>query len=346
MKILVVSTQISGHGGIPRFTRNVIEQLESREDTTVKIVSLNDSEQQYHGARRNKILFVFKFIYLLVKMRPDQIICNHLHLVRLSFFKFLSPSTFWQVVIHGREAWPLRKELKWYYPKIDRFWAVSSYTKRTFAQSNGVAEERIKIVLLTTPDLWETNINNLSYSPFFISVSRLEKEIYKGVDKTIEAIHQHEAEMRAFGYKYIIVGDGDDLQRHIDLVNNYKLSDIISFKSQISDVELKELYRTTSCSILPSQREGFGLVFLEAMAFKKAVIGCKNCGSEDVIEHGITGYLISPEEDEIWKHMQLLMKQPELFKLMGEAGYLKREKEFKGEKTRENMEKLLDISGN
>ena len=344
MKILIISTQISGHGGIPRFTRNIIDQLKSRQDTSVKIVSLNDYEKEYNGAGRNKLIFVLRVIRTIWTMRPDHIVCNHLHMVPLSIFKFFSPSSFWHVVIHGREAWPLRKRLKPFYSNIDRFWAVSSYTKKTFALSNTVALEKIKIVLLTTPDFWEASSAQLNYAPFFLSVARLEKDIYKGVDTTIEAIHKHEVAMRGFGYKYIIVGSGDDLQRHVDLVNNFKLNDIISFKSQISDTELKELYRSTSCSILPSQREGFGLVFLEAMAFKKAVIGCKNCGSEDVIEHGRTGYLIAPEVDDIWKHMRLLMEQPKLFKQMGEAGYLKREKEFKGEKTQENIEELLSIS--
>jgi len=344
MKILFVATQISGNGGIPRFTKNFISQLKGTPNTFVKIVSLNDTEREYSGAGKSKIKFILTLIRLLITYRPDQVVIAHLNFVKLARFKFLAPSSYWHVVLHGVEAWVLRAELTRFYSKINRFWAVSSYTKRTFSKTNAVALDKIKIVLLTTSSDWDLNIGNVSYSPFFLSVSRLEKsEGYKGVDKTIEAIYRNKLAMKALGYAYVVVGNGDDLHRHIDLVNTYKLNDIVTIKTAISEVELKDLYRTTSCSILPSSGEGFGFIFLEAMAYKKAVIGCKNCGSEDLIEHGKTGYLVDPTVEDIWKHMKLLMENPVECKKMGDAGYWKREKEYKGDRTERNIEELLCV---
>ncbi|MFM7022537.1 MAG: glycosyltransferase family 4 protein [Flavobacteriales bacterium] len=344
MKVLFIATQINGNGGIPRFKRNFIKQLKSRKDTSVKILSLNDEEKEYNGAGRSKIKFILKFVWLLISFRPDHVVVGHLNVSQLSMFKFLVPGSFWHMILYGVEAWPTRNELKKYYPKFNRYWAISNYTKKVFAENNGVPLEKIKIIVLTTPSDWDPKELNLTYEPFFVSISRLDKsEGYKGVDKTIEAIHRHKDEMKALGYKYVIVGSGDDWQRHIDLVNNYGLNDIISLKTGISDAELKELYRTTSCSILPSNGEGFGFIFLEAMAYKKASIGCKNCGSEDLIEHDKTGYLVASDVEDIWKHMKLLMSDPAKSKAMGEAGYLKREKEFKGARTENNMEELLCV---
>jgi glycosyltransferase involved in cell wall biosynthesis len=344
MRILLVATQINGNGGIPRFKRNFIKQLRAHENAEVEVLSLNDSEKEYHGAGQSKIKFILSFIRLMIMFRPQQVIVGHLNLSGLALFKFLVPSSFWHMILYGVEAWPKRPELMKYYSKYDRFWAISNYTKNKFAETNGVALKKIVIIVLTTPSDWDPQQLNLTYEPFFVSVSRLDKsEGYKGVDKTIEAIHRHEQEMKILGYKYVIIGSGDDLQRHIDLVNTYNLTDIISIKTGISDVELKDLYRTTSCSILPSNGEGFGLIFLEAMAYKKASIGCKNCGSEDLIEHGKTGYLVESEVEDIWKHMLLLMSDPENSRKMGEAGYMKREKEFKGARTKDNMKELLCV---
>ncbi len=344
MKVLFIATQINGHGGIPRVKRNLIKLLKSRENTEVKVLSLNDSEKEYNGAGRNKIKFILKFLWILISFRPKQIIVGHLNISQLSLFKFLVPGSYWHMLLYGIEAWPKRDELKAYYPKFNRYWSISHYTTEKFSEMNGVPLDKIKLIVLTTPANWEPQQPNLAYEPFFVSISRLDKsEGYKGVDKTIEAIHQNEAEMKALGYKYVIVGSGDDLQRHIDLVNEYKLNDVISIKTGVSDADLKELYRTTSCSILPSSGEGFGLIFLEAMAYKKASIGCKNCGSEDLIEHNKTGYLVESTVDDIWKHMKLLMTNPEGCKKMGEEGYLKREREFNGARIEDNLEELLCV---
>ncbi|MCX6183270.1 MAG: glycosyltransferase family 4 protein [Bacteroidetes bacterium] len=344
MKILFVATQINGNGGIPRFKRNLIKQLKSRENTTVEVVSLNDSEKEYNGAGKNKIKFLFTFIRVMIRFKPDQVVLGHIHLVKLARFKFLFPSAYWHSILYGIEVWFKRDELLKHYPSISRYWAISNYTKAKFAETNNIALDKIKLIVLTTPSDWDPKELVLTDSSFFLSVSRLDKsEGYKGIDKTIEAIYQNKAEMQSLGYKYVIVAAGDDLPRHVDMVKNYNLSDIISIKSGVSDVELKELYRTTSCSILPSSGEGFGFIFLEAMAFKKACIGCKNCGSEDLIEHDKTGYLVEPKVEDIWKHMRLLMLDPAKSKAMGEAGYIKREKEFKGARTEDNIKELLCV---
>jgi glycosyltransferase involved in cell wall biosynthesis len=69
---------------------------------------------------------------------------------------------------------------------------------------------------------------------------------------------------------------------------------------------------------LPSSYEGLGCVYLEAMACAKPVIGCRGQGIEDVIEHGKSGMLVTPEnEQELTDAMETILRDKELRQRMG-----------------------------
>jgi glycosyltransferase involved in cell wall biosynthesis len=74
------------------------------------------------------------------------------------------------------------------------------------------------------------------------------------------------------------------------------------------------------CSVfaLPSSYEGLGCVYLEAMACAKPAIGCRGQGIEEIIEHGRTGMLVTPEnEHELTDSMLTLLRDKELRQRMG-----------------------------
>jgi glycosyltransferase involved in cell wall biosynthesis len=69
---------------------------------------------------------------------------------------------------------------------------------------------------------------------------------------------------------------------------------------------------------LPSSYEGLGCVYLEAMACAKPVIGCRGQGIEEVIEHGKSGMLVTPEnEQELTDAMETILRDKELCQRMG-----------------------------
>lgn len=68
--------------------------------------------------------------------------------------------------------------------------------------------------------------------------------------------------------------------------------------------------------------ETFGLVLLEAMQNKLPCIATREGGIPDVIEDGVTGYLVGQKEcDVIATHIEFLIKNPLECKKMGVAGY-------------------------
>ena len=71
---------------------------------------------------------------------------------------------------------------------------------------------------------------------------------------------------------------------------------------------------------LPSEYEGFGCVYLEAMAAEKAVIACHGQGIEEVIQHGRNGWLIEPGDLlSLTGALAMFLENPELRRRIGEA---------------------------
>jgi len=91
-----------------------------------------------------------------------------------------------------------------------------------------------------------------------------------------------------------VVGDGDDLPRIQRLAARAGVADRVHFLGRIPphSPELLACYAHADLFVLPSKGEGFGIAFLEAMAFGKPVVGGAHGGTPDVIEDGVCGYLV------------------------------------------------------
>jgi glycosyltransferase involved in cell wall biosynthesis len=70
----------------------------------------------------------------------------------------------------------------------------------------------------------------------------------------------------------------------------------VHFLENLSREEVAACYARSDLFALPSTGEGFGLVFLEAMAFSKAVVGVACGGTTDVVEDGVNGLLVPPRD--------------------------------------------------
>ncbi|MGN6479260.1 glycosyltransferase family 4 protein [Luteibacter sp.] len=95
----------------------------------------------------------------------------------------------------------------------------------------------------------------------------------------------------------------------------------IRFVGRLSTEELVEAYRACDAALVPSRYEGFGYAALEGMACGKPVLGFA-CGSvEEIVEHGISGYLVPVDDiDGLHRHAVDLASDPSLRSVMGAAG--------------------------
>jgi phosphatidyl-myo-inositol dimannoside synthase len=98
-----------------------------------------------------------------------------------------------------------------------------------------------------------------------LSVGRMDSgQQYKGQDRVIAVIPELVNE--GYDVHYLIVGEGRDQARLEVLAREAKVSDRVHFLGAIGVQELVETYRAADLFVLPSTGEGFGIVFLEAMA--------------------------------------------------------------------------------
>ncbi|MEL4271897.1 glycosyltransferase [Shewanella xiamenensis] len=92
-------------------------------------------------------------------------------------------------------------------------------------------------------------------------------------------------------FKLSIVGSGDESKM---LKENAKCN--IFFIPPVDNKLLRDIYLDNDIFILPSKKEPWGLVVEEALFFGLPVIVSKNCGSRELIEHGVNGYIIDPDD--------------------------------------------------
>ncbi len=118
----------------------------------------------------------------------------------------------------------------------------------------------------------------------------------KGINYIIEAFAKIHGKYEDL--VLVIVGQGQERENLKELARNRGVEDKVIFKGKIPHKKLMQYMNQCYFFVLPSYKEGFGVVYIEAMAQEKVVIGCKGQGIEDVIEDNLDGLLVNPRDVE------------------------------------------------
>jgi phosphatidylinositol alpha-1,6-mannosyltransferase len=126
-----------------------------------------------------------------------------------------------------------------------------------------------------------------------LSVGRLQRR--KGHDVAIRAVAALRDELP--GLRYVIAGDGAERARLERLVADNNVADRVFFVGVVSDNDLPSYYAASDIFLHPNRVddgdiEGFGIVFLEAAASGKPVIGGDSGGVPEAVERDVTGLLV------------------------------------------------------
>jgi glycosyltransferase involved in cell wall biosynthesis len=123
-------------------------------------------------------------------------------------------------------------------------------------------------------------------------------ERYKGYDIVIESLQELIKKNPSF--KYLIIGKYDHAEkRRLDqLIRKAGLQSRVVFTGFVPDEELSRHFNLADIYIMPSEKEGFGIVFIEAMYYNKPVIAGNKDGSKDALLNGKLGVLVDPSSRE------------------------------------------------
>jgi glycosyltransferase involved in cell wall biosynthesis len=238
--------------------------------------------------------------------RPQLVVASHVNFTLAAYWlKRLTGIPYWAVA-HGVDVWNIKNPaLQKALYHADRILAVSSYTRDRLLKEQNLDSDKI-VLLPNTFDASRFQIapkpQHLLHrygikpnQPIILTVARLDmSEQYKGYDKILEALPKIRHQIP--NIHYIVVGKGSDRPRIEKLIEQLNLQDCVTLTGFILDEELCDYYNLCDVFAMPSKGEGFGIVYLEALACGKPTLGGNQDGALDALCHGELGALVNPDD--------------------------------------------------
>ena len=224
------------------------------------------------------------------------------------------------VYLHGIEVWrPLRRFEATAFRRATTLLANSRHTIREFQAANP-AFARTPVGCCPPGVLPPAVLHRRPSGPALVlTVGRMwREERYKGHDLLLDIWPAVRSAVP--GAELLMVGDGDDRVRLERRAAEPVFGGAIHFPGRVSRADLDQLYADCDLFVMPSAREGFGLVFLDAMAAGRPCIGAAGAAAE-IIVPGVTGLLVATHDGPgLLEAIVSLLHDPARRRLMGEAG--------------------------
>ncbi|MGH9426331.1 MAG: glycosyltransferase family 4 protein, partial [Terriglobia bacterium] len=277
----------------------------------IRVISVNDSAIPVHAASFGRLYFIgcgpreswfLKVRVVLTALRetlrhpPNVIICGHINLALLALLLSAVSRGRIALVAHGFEAWAPRANLRLAARCIHQVFPVSRFTANRIEEW-GIKHDRIRIVSDTVDGEVFRPIRREKppKGKVLLTVARLDaSERAKGVDLVIKALRS--VRVHHPSVQYVVAGKGDDVPRLQSLARELGVANSVKFLGYVPDKELPALYSEADLFVMPSWKEGFGIVFLEALACGVPVVAGNRDGSVDAVLDGQIGLLVDPED--------------------------------------------------
>ncbi|GEM_PF-39665 len=221
--------------------------------------------------------------------------------------------------------------------EADLVFTISEYTRGRLLEFGVAPSKIVKICPRVDPDRFRPDLDGssfrdrhgLNFRPILLTTGRLTRlQRYKGQDMVLRALPRILAE--APDVLYVIAGDGGDERYLADLARDLGVEAHVRILGRIPEEELPSLYAAADLFAMVSREEqtrrgtvveGFGIVFLEASAAGKPVIGGNSGGIPEAVRDGITGLLVNPTDpDAIAAAVIRLLTDPGLAERLGRQG--------------------------
>ena len=357
--------ELDAPGGIQRAGRHlafVMSEYAASHKMESHFLSLNDSRELHRmniggrefgftGADRGKGRFVADALRA-ARRRPKLVLAAHPNLGPIvRAMRVLAPRMKSIICTHGIEVWESlpsarRNALR----KASLVLSPSRATADHLISVQGVTSDRIRILPWALDPDFATRTSGSKPAAVraefpagrvILCVGRwLASERYKGMDTLILAMPR--LLLRWPELQLVIIGSGDDRAWLEHIARDSGVQRHVHFLSGLSYPEISACYQAAEIFALPSRGEGFGFVYLEAMAHGKPVIGGAHGGAPEVIQDGETGYLVQHGDPvQLATSIDALLANPEQARRMGEAGRQRVENEYRFPVFAKSFKKIL-----
>jgi phosphatidyl-myo-inositol dimannoside synthase len=363
--LLGLFSELDTPGGVQRAGRHVaavMSEFAAGHGMECRLLSLNDSPELHRmavgtrefvftGSARGKARFSATAARA-ARRRAKVVVAGHPFLAPVArgtkFFARQAKSIIWT---HGLEVWePLsilrRRALR----NADLVIAPTNDTATHVATQQDVPRERIRVLPWALDPQFEALLAgkpapslpaNFPSGRVVLTVGRwCADERYKGMDMLITALPRLLMEWP--DVQLVAAGEGDDQEWLEQIADGRGVRRHVHFLSGLSYAEIAACYQACEIFALPSRGEGFGLVYLEAMACAKPVIGGAHGGAPEVIDDGKTGYLVQHGDvGQLATSLETLLADTELGRVMGTRGRERVEQEFRFNVFAKSLKKIL-----
>ncbi|MCA9994200.1 MAG: glycosyltransferase family 4 protein [Anaerolineales bacterium] len=359
MKVLLIAPDLFGPpGGIARYAQMVCLSLVKAGHTVEAVVLADPSNTHvpttfdtptlnYHPCHGNRLAFVQKSIEMALKIKPALILVGHVNFSPLGYGLAKLIGAKWATFIYGIDVWqPLPWHRRLAVRKSDQIISISKFTAQQAAQNNNLGKKGdVQILHNCLAPSFEVAARPERQKPprmNLLTVARTTlAERYKGHDYVIRAMAIMRTRFPQLVYH--IVGDGDwqpDLRK---LADELGVSENVVFHGRVSDEALLQHYIDATVFVMPSQCEGFGFVFIEAMAHGTPAIGGNLDATPEVIMDGVTGCLVDPTSvNAIATAISYLLENPAQCEQMGINGQQHVQEKFSFDRFQQNLLKIID----
>jgi len=363
--IIGLFSELATAGGIQRSGRHlaaVMTEFASSRGMECRLLSLNDSPELHRisvgtreivftGSDRSKGRFTATALRT-ARRHAKLVVAGHPFLAPVvQGMRIAAPRMKSLVCAHGVEVWePLSQLRRQALRKSNLIITPTENTASHVSLHQQIPRDRVRVLPWALDPEFETLAGtnsqaevpaNFPQGRVILSVGRwMSDERYKGMDTLISVLPRLLHEWTDL--QLVLIGEGDDQPWLEQIAEQRGVRKRVTFLSKLTYPQVAACYSACEIFALPSRGEGFGLVYLEAMARGKPVIGGAHGGAPEVIEDGKTGYLVQHgDAPELATSIETLLADPSLAREMGARGRERLNRNFKFSVFAKSLKKIL-----
>lgn len=339
MKVLHIGEYVKG--GVATYINEILEYQSKEEmiDEVFLLASDRNSEKEY-SVQKNQVYFynysrklryfikaIMQINRYITRIKPDIL---HIHSAYAGFFVriiyFFKKKNV--IIVYCSHGWSFLMDVS----RVKRFMfiliekllekktdLIINISENEFRESISSGISRKKSVVIynglsnaneINEDIKKINLDNSKTNLLF--VGRFDRQ--KGVDILLNVFRKYKFKnIKLYLIGSPVLGDINSI------VKKNMPKNVINL-GWINNREIDSYYRLFDAVIIPSRWEGFGLVAIEAMRNKKAVIASNRGALPEIIKHGVNGYIFNlDDENELVNCLNSLKKDD--LKKKGVKGY-------------------------